>query len=57
MPQTLDVTSFDTLGTAVTFMWDKFTEMATTMLSTPIFLIPLAIFVIGATIGLVKRIL
>ena len=50
-------TAFQTLGNAVTFMWEQFTEMATTMLSTPIFLIPLAIFVIGAAIGLVKRIL
>lgn len=48
---------FDTLGTAVTFMWDNFTKMASTFLETPILLIPLGIFVIGGAIGLVKRVI
>lgn len=50
-------TAFQTLGTAVEFMWEQFTEMAETFLETPILLIPLGIFVIGGAIGLVKRVI
>ena len=49
--------SLDTLGTSVTFLLDKFTSMASTLLSTPLFLIGVGFFVIGGAIGLVKRIL
>lgn len=47
----------DTLGTAVSFLLENFTSMAGTLLSTPLFLIGVGFFVIGGTIGLVKRIL
>nr|CDL65876.1 unnamed protein product [uncultured bacterium] len=45
------------LGESVTFLLDKFTSMATTLLSEPLFLISVGFFVIGGAIGLVKRIL
>lgn len=57
----LDVTAgtgtFATLGTAVSNIWTWFFDMATEYFTNPILLIPLAIFVIGATIGLVKRVI
>ena len=49
--------SLDTLGTSVTFLLGKFTSMASTLLSSPLFLIGVGFFVIGGAIGLVKRIL
>lgn len=45
------------LGTAVTFILGQFTGMSTTLLSTPLFLIGVAIFVVGSCIGLVKRLI
>lgn len=48
--------SLDTLGTSVTFLLDKFTSMASTLLSSPLFLIGVGFFVIGGAIALVKRI-
>ena len=48
--------TFDNLLAALNLMWDQFVKMAQELLSTPLFLIPLAIFVVGAAIGLVKRI-
>lgn len=45
----------ETLGTAVSFIVDQFTNFASELLATPLFLIPIAIFVVGAAIGLVKR--
>lgn len=53
---TLEAGALDTLGTAVTFLLTQFTNMASTLLSTPLFLIGVGVFVIGASIGLVKRI-
>ena len=53
----LEAGVLDTLGTAVAFVLGKFTAMATQMLSTPLFLLPLGIFVLGACIGLVKRLI
>jgi len=44
-----------TLTTAFDWVVDGFTEFASAMLSTPLFLIPVAIFCAGACIGLVKR--
>lgn len=46
-----------TLGTAISFVWDQFSEMATKVTSEPILLIPVAIFAAGAAIGLVKRLI
>lgn len=48
--------ALDTLTTAVNFLLTQFTSMASTLLSTPLFLIGVGVFVIGASIGLVKRI-
>ena len=45
------------LGTAVSFVLEHFTDMAAQMLATPLFLLPLGIFVLGACIGLVKRLI
>lgn len=48
-------TSLATLTEAFTWLTSNFKEMASTMLSTPLFLIPVAVFCAGACIGLVKR--
>lgn len=48
-------TAFASLTTAFDWMLGNFTEMAEQLLSTPLFLIPLGIFTLGATIGLVRR--
>lgn len=53
---TLEVGALETLGTAITFLLSQFTGMASTLLSTPLFLIGVGFFVIGGSIGLVKRI-
>lgn len=45
----------ETLSTAFAWVLERFTAMASTMLSTELFLIPVAIFAVGACIGLVKR--
>lgn len=49
------------MGTAlpevVTYIIGQFTSMASTLLSTPLFLIGVGFFVVGGTIGLVKRII
>lgn len=50
-------TTLDTLGTVVTYLLGQFTDMASTLLSTPLALIGIAFFVIGGLIGLVHRIL
>lgn len=46
----------DQLTTAFTWVLERFTAMATQMLNTPLFLIGIAIFAVGACIGLVKRV-
>ena len=46
-----------TLGTAVEFIMGHFTDMGAQLLTTPLFLIGVGFFVIGGSIGLVKRIL
>lgn len=46
-----------TLSSAIEFVWDQFTVMATKVTSEPILLIPVAIFAAGAAIGLVKRLI
>lgn len=44
-----------TLTTAFEWVLSNFTEFAEQMLATPLFLIPIAIFAVGACIGLVRR--
>ena len=46
-----------TLTSAIAFVWDQFTEMASLVTSQPILLLPVAIFAAGAAIGLVKRLI
>ncbi len=46
-----------TLGTAVEFLLEHFTDMAGQLLTTPLFLLGIGFFAIGGCIGLVKRIL
>lgn len=53
MEETTNV--LDTLTSAFGWVVDNFTDMASTLLSTPLFLIPVAIFAVGACIGLVRR--
>ena len=48
--------ALDTLGEAVGFIVTQFTDFAGKLLTTPLFLIGVGIFVVGAAIGLVKRI-
>lgn len=47
----------EVLTTAITFIWEQFTKMATLVTSQPILLIPVAVFAAGAAIGLVKRLI
>lgn len=48
--------TLDTLGDVVGFIVTQFTDFAGELLTTPLFLIGVGIFVVGAAIGLVKRI-
>ena len=47
----------EALGTAVTFMTGQFSSMVSTISGEPLMLIPVGVFVIGASIGLVKRVI
>jgi hypothetical protein len=46
-----------TLGSVVSYLVGQFTDMAETILDTPLALVGLGFFVIGGSIGLVKRII
>lgn len=48
-------TGLETLTNAFAWILANFKDFAANMLSTPLFLIPVAIFCVGACIGLVKR--
>lgn len=48
-------TGLETLSNAFAWILGNFKDFAENMLSTPLFLIPVAIFAVGACIGLVKR--
>ena len=50
-------TALASLGSVVTYLLGQFTDMAETLLSTPLALIGIGFFVIGGSIGLVHRIL
>lgn len=45
------------LGTVITQMMTWMTTVLTTIVTNPILLIPFAIFVIGACVGLVRRLM
>ena len=47
----------EALTSAVAFVTSQFTSMASTLLSTPLFLISVGFFAVGGSIGLVKRII
>lgn len=49
------VTGLETLTKAFQWILTNFNNFASNMLATPLFLIPVAIFAVGACIGLVKR--
>jgi len=43
------------IGTVAAFLWEQVGDVVTTIVSTPLLLIPVGIFVAGAAIGLAKR--
>lgn len=45
----------DNVGTVADFLWEEIGSVVTTIVSTPLLLIPVGIFVAGAAIGLAKR--
>lgn len=45
----------DNVGTVAEFLWTQIGSVVTTIVSTPLLLIPVGIFVAGAAIGLAKR--
>lgn len=57
MPVLMEATSLDTLTTVFSWFLERWESMAGTLLTTPLFLISVGVFCIGACIGLVKRIL
>lgn len=48
-------TGMESITTVVTFLWGQVTQVVTTIVSTPLLLIPVGIFVAGAAVGLAKR--
>lgn len=48
-------TALDSVKTVTTFLWTEIGQVVTTIVSTPILLIPVGIFIAGAAIGLAKR--
>lgn len=45
----------DNVGAVAEFLWSQIGDVVTTIVSTPLLLIPVGIFVAGAAIGLAKR--
>lgn len=50
-----DAGGLTNVGTVADFLWDQIGSVVTTIVSTPLLLIPVGIFVAGAAIGLAKR--
>lgn len=48
-------TGMEQIGTVTAFIWKEIGDVVTTIVSTPLLLIPVGIFVAGACIGLAKR--
>lgn len=48
-------TGLEQVGTVIAFMWEQVGDVVTTIVTTPLLLIPVGIFVAGASIGLAKR--
>ena len=51
------VTGMETLGTVITEIMGYMSEMITTISSQPLLLISVGIFLVGAAIGLAKRLI
>lgn len=45
----------ESISTVTTFLWQEIGEVVTTIVSTPLLLIPVGLFVAGGAIGLAKR--
>ena len=45
----------DSVKTVTTFMWKEISTVVTTIVSTPLLLLPIGFMVAGAAIGLAKR--
>lgn len=48
-------TGMESLVTVLSTIWEQIGEVVTTIVSTPLLLLPVGIFVAGAAIGLAKR--
>lgn len=55
MPMYLTATGLESVTTVTEFLWTEITQVVTTIVSSPLLLIPVGIFVAGAAIGLAKR--
>lgn len=47
----------DAVKTVVSFLFEQFSALVTTIAATPILLLPVGIFMAGAVIGLAKRLI
>lgn len=48
-------TFLENAGTVITKMWSWVADVANTVVSTPIYFVPIGIFLAGAAVGLFKR--
>lgn len=48
-------TGMESITTVVTFLWGQVGQVVTTIVSTPLLLIPVGLFVAGGAVGLAKR--
>lgn len=48
-------TFLESAGTVITQMWSWVSTVAETVVSTPIYFVPIGIFLAGAAVGLFKR--
>lgn len=47
--------ALDNVGTVADFLWEQIGNVVTTIISTPLLLIPVAVFVVGVVISFAKR--
>lgn len=48
-------TGMESITTVTTFLWGQITQVVSTIVSTPLLLIPVGLFVAGGAVGLAKR--
>lgn len=48
-------TGMESITTVTTFLWSQITQVVNTIVSTPLLLIPVGLFVAGGAVGLAKR--